>query len=125
MSWKDESEWLQNLKAGDEVVLFAGGYRSHRRIATLDRTTKTQIIVGSQKYSRSHGLLIGGGSWNTHSLRKPTDEIRANILEEMRREDAISIISRAKLDNYNTLRDMPLDNLEALAEAVKSVLEVE
>ncbi len=58
--------WLDELKAGDEVVAFVNGSDRAGRLLKVDRTTATQIIVGNARYRRSDGRQPGsgyGGGW--------------------------------------------------------------
>ena len=48
-------EWLKNLKVGNTVVVFG---RNFKRICTVDRLTKTQVVVGGLKYRISDGGLV-------------------------------------------------------------------
>jgi len=65
-------EWLKNLKVGNTVVVFG---RNFKRICTVDRLTKTQVVVGGLKYRISDGGLVDENNWNYESLHEPTEKL--------------------------------------------------
>lgn len=117
-------EWLSNLKAGDEVAIRCGFGDDRYSFRMVDRATKTQIIVGTQKFSRNRGRLIGSERWNYTYLEQPTPEIRERIDIEKRRSRASSIIRSAKLDYCSTITEMPIEKLEAIAAVIARELGV-
>lgn len=87
------SEWLNNLKYGDEVVVISEGAftASRSKIARVSRTTATQIILDSgTRFRKADGRRVGADSFSTLSLARPTEELRAEIcksalVEKLRR----------------------------------------
>ena len=72
---KQELERLSALKTGDEVfVVWSRG--SKAELATVTRTTKTQILVGTTRYKKSDGYEIGGDRWSHRQLKTATVERR-------------------------------------------------
>lgn len=65
---------LQDIQAGDEVYSTS---RYQNRILKVDRTTKTQIICGSEKFNRDTGYAIPMQTWNPTIISILTDEKRA------------------------------------------------
>lgn len=64
-------EALENLKAGDSVIL----HRTYDAvIARVVRTTKTQIEVNGHKYRKSDGRMVGGSGWSTSCIQPYTEE---------------------------------------------------
>ena len=122
MKLQRERQWLDSLKEGDQVVVSSGGFRSTHKLETVERTTSTLIIIGRSKYRRANGRL-SGGTFGSSSIMEPTDELRAEIEQQERRDAATSIIFKTGLDNYNTIRAMSLDRLERIAEACKEPVE--
>jgi len=74
---------LKDLKAGDEVAVDYGFHNSPR-LAVIERVTKTQIIIGSSRYRREGGYLIGAGSWNFNKVVVLTEKIRSKMIREGR-----------------------------------------
>ena len=77
----DKQEWLNGLKAGDEVAIMRGGYGM--RIDTVDRLTKTLIVLGcGLRFRRVDGEEVGDDifKWRMYPC---TDEHR---LVAVRRE---------------------------------------
>lgn len=62
---------LDNIKAGDRVIVHSYGYL---RVATVDRVTPTQIIVGHSKYRRKNGNAVGGGIWGADFISRAEGE---------------------------------------------------
>ncbi len=103
---------FKDIKVGDEVAI---QYRYTRvwRIEKVTATTATQIGVGVARYMRSTGRKVGdGNSYYSESARPYTDELRADIADEVARQalvQRIRLASRAlHIDASN------IDRVEAL-----------
>jgi len=72
--------WLDDIKVGDEVVVDAAMYRLDR-ITTVERLTKTQIILcdSTSKFQRTTGWMIGGG-WQPSRILEPTEERKQKVV---------------------------------------------
>lgn len=70
-------EWLVSLKAGDRVAI--GSHMGGFRVAVVDRTTATQVIVGDQRFSKKNGGLIGYSGFRTPRIAELTDQICEEI----------------------------------------------
>ena len=79
-----DREWLEQLEAGDRVIVLDVFGPSLRRV---ERTTETQIIVGPHKYRRKDGDIVGRDSWSHNRIVEPT-------------EQRISLAWRNKLSKY-------------------------
>lgn len=80
------AEWLERLKAGDEVIIQSGEYG--HRLLNVERVTPAQIVIGRQRFWRVSGVLVGLGPRDMGvRLTEPTPERKAKILrnETMRR----------------------------------------
>lgn len=77
--WLKRETWLKSLKKGDQVFIPT----RHRSgcICTVDRVTKTQIILeGSiEKFRISDGSRIGASQWNQCEIVEPTKKIFDSI----------------------------------------------
>jgi len=113
-----DHEWLNGLQAGDEVAISYGYRGDEYKIHTIDRTTKTRLVIGALSYRKNDGGLVGGDHWSKSYIEKPTDNIRAKIKADDRRGRAIRVIREAKLDHHSTLSNMPIERLEAIASAI-------
>lgn len=71
-------EWLDNLKAGDEVVI--GRCPRTTRIYTVERVTPTQIILPGDhgRYGRYDGFAIKE-HWRGR-IQRVTDDLRSQVL---------------------------------------------
>lgn len=105
------NDWLKNLKVGDTVI--ASG-RNFNRICTIDRLTKTQIVVGNLKYRISDGGLVGAGNWNYGSLHEPTEEFINNIKNTQKRNILINNIKNIDWYSYDN------DKLDAVLKIVNN-----
>lgn len=80
---------LKDLVVGDDVLV-RGMYR--RRIAKVDKVTKTQIIVNNARFRRDSGCQCGGDSWSRKIISVPTEKEISDIKEENLRETLIYAI---------------------------------
>lgn len=81
---------LKDLIAGDEVLV-TGTF--HRRIAKIDKVTKTQIVIDNARFRRDSGWQCGGDSWNMKSISVPTENEISDVKEENLRKILINTIS--------------------------------
>lgn len=103
----DDADWLSGLVTGSEVAVMA---RSIESIETVDRVTKTQIVVGNSKYRVSDGRRIGGDSWSYVRLVQVTQNIRDMV--ELRR-------LRFAIGKYVESKDATIDVVRAMWSAKK------
>lgn len=83
-----DREWLNLLKAGDEVEVFGGG-QSGAHKAVVTRTTNTQVIVGDARYSMDGGYRRGKNGHLAEWIDRP-DLVERRILVEVVRKGLIS-----------------------------------
>ncbi len=68
-------KWLENLKEGDRVYVGRGStFCSNYAPATVERTTKTTVIVDGKKYRKTDGKLQGSEPFFTPQLCEATPE---------------------------------------------------
>lgn len=84
-----DSEWLQSLKAGDEAIVYVG-ISTSPYLATVDRTTATQIITGPHRFHRKNGNEVGASVYSRTHIMQPTPE----RVEKARRAAALSKLRR-------------------------------
>ena len=70
---------LKDLVVGDDVLV-TGNY--HRRIAKVDKVTKTQIVVNNVRFRRDSGWQCGSDCWDRKSISIPTEKEISDIKEE-------------------------------------------
>lgn len=90
---------LKDLQVGD-VVLVTG--MSYRRIAKIDKTTKTQIIVDNARFRRDSGWQCGGDRWNVRKISVPTEKEISDVKEENLRKTLIYAISSFDFKRLST-----------------------
>ena len=81
---------LKDLVVGDDVLVTG---RSYRRIAKIDKVTKTQIVVDNARFRRDSGWQCGSDSWNRRSISIPTEKEISDVKEENIRKKLIYAIS--------------------------------
>lgn len=97
---------LKDLVAGDKVVAY--DECNNRRIAIVERITKTLVVVNNIKYRKSNGFEYGVSSYIfSHRIEIPKDEEQIKAIElEYRKRIIIH-----RIHNLN-LYDYPLEVLE-------------
>ena len=90
---------LKDLVAGGDVLITS---RYYRRIAKVDKVTKTQIIIDNARFRRDSGCQCGGDSWNRKSISVPTEKEISDIKEENLRKILINTISSFNFERLST-----------------------
>lgn len=90
---------LKDLVAGDEVLVVG---ISCRRIAKIDKVTKTQIIIGNARFRRDSGWQCGSDNWYKKIISVPTEKEILDIKEENFRKKLIYAISSFDFKRLST-----------------------
>ena len=90
---------LKDLVAGDEVLV-TGTF--NRRIAKVDKVTKTKIVIDNARFRRDSGCQCGGDSWNRKSISVPTEKEISDVKEENLRKILINTISSFDFKRLST-----------------------
>lgn len=90
---------LKDLVAGDKVLVVGV---SCRRIAKIDKVTKTQIVVNNARFRRDSGWQCGGDRWSRKSISVPTEKEISDIEEENLRKALIYVISSFDFKRLST-----------------------
>lgn len=90
---------LKDLVEGDEVLVTSMYYR---RIAKVDKVTKTQIVVDNARYRRNSGLQCGDDIWDRKSISVPTEKEISDVKEENFRKKLIYAISSFDFKRLST-----------------------
>lgn len=90
---------LKDLVEGDEVLVIGMYYR---RIAKVDKVTKTQIVVDNARYRRNSGLQCGDDIWGRKSISVPTEKEISDIKEENLRNTLVYAISSFDFKRLST-----------------------
>lgn len=90
---------LKDLVAGDAVIVVD---RSCRRIAKIDKVTKTQIVVNNARFRRDSGWQCGVDSWSKKSISVPTEKEISDIEKENLRKTLIYVISSFDFERLST-----------------------
>lgn len=116
-----KTEWLDSLKAGDEVLYSVGwGGSAVRYIETVERTTATQIILGRARFRRKDGRRVGAAELRYGSIREPTDADREQIERERLRQD---IAGRWRtIEHRDSLSHVPLQLLRDVQSKMEACL---
>ena len=81
----DDTKWLYDLKAGDQVICVAATYEGHKHLREVSRVTKAQIFIRHSKsyeasFWKKNGRQVGASGFYTARLMKPTPERVATII---------------------------------------------
>lgn len=90
---------LKDLIAGDDVLVVG---MSCRRIAKVDKVTKTQIVVNNTRFRRDSGWQCGSDRWNNKTISVPTEKQIVEIKEENLRKKLIYAISSFDFKRLST-----------------------
>ena len=101
---------LKDLVAGDEVLVTG---TLHRRIAKVDKVTKTQIVIDNARFRRDSGCQFGSDRWNVRRISVPTEKEISDVKEENLRKILINTISSFDFKRLST------DELKQLYNIVK------
>ena len=101
---------IKDLVAGDDVLITS---RYYRRIAKVDKVTKTQIIANNARFRRDSGWQCGSDNWDRKIISIPTEKEILDIKEENLRKSLIHTISSFDFERLST------DELKHLYNIVK------
>lgn len=90
---------IKDLVVGDDVLITS---RYYRRIAKVDKVTKTQIIVDNARFRRDSGWKCGSDRWNVRRISVPTEKEISDIKEENLRRTLIYAISSFDFKRLST-----------------------
>ena len=90
---------LKDLVVGDDVLVTS---MCHRRIAKIDKVTKTQIVVDNVRFRRDSGWQCGGDSWDRKSISVPTEKEISDVKEENLRNTLVYAISSFDFKRLST-----------------------
>ncbi len=94
---------MEHIEPGDQVVV---GTRLNDSLATVDRITKTQIILADgSRYRRADGNVVGRNEFSINYIRKATDQDRTRIIYRtavQRAEMALHARRVEGVDRYKT-----------------------
>ena len=90
---------LKDLVDGDEVLVTD---TLHRRIAKVDKVTKTQIVIDNARFRRDSGWQSGSDRWNVRRISVPTEKEISDVKEENLRKILINTISSFDFKRLST-----------------------
>ena len=90
---------LKDLVVGDDVLITSMYYR---RIAKVDKVTKTQIVVNNARFRRDSGWQCVSDSWDRKIISVPTEKEISDVKEENLRKALIYVISSSDFERLST-----------------------
>ena len=90
---------LKDLVVGDEVLV-TGTF--NRRIAKVDKVTKTKIVIDNARFRRDSGCQFGSDRWNVRRISVPTEKEISDVKEENIRKILINTISSFNFERLST-----------------------
>ena len=112
-----KTSFLASLKPGEKVGVSSasGRYGSLYSIETVDRVTKTQIVVGYRKFRKADGYQIG------REIYHPRHLVEAEKAEACNTEiEARKAYARIKSEVANSLNLLTEDEVRSLHETITS-----
>jgi len=102
---------LENVQAGDKLICVRW-YGHRKEVVTVDRVTRTQIIIGSECYRKQDGLRIGCNTWSRVHVRLPWEGEIEEIVREHKCQDMRYEINRMSADQ--NLCQLPYESIERI-----------
>ena len=90
---------LKDLVVGYKVLVTGTLYR---RIAKVDKVTKTQIVIDNARFRRDSGWQCGSDRWNIRKISVPTENEISDIKEENFRKELLYTISSFDFKRLST-----------------------
>ncbi len=122
------ADMFADVKAGDEVVLFRPArVKFTKSIEKIDRVTKTQIIIGPQRFRRSSGRKVapqtryGGNNYIEPITRVRRDKIEHENAQRNRRRIANHFLEQIsqKINGNDPIDQQIVDDLTVIWERIK------
>lgn len=98
---------FNEIKAGDEIVVASA--HGKYLLKTVDRVTKTQIVVDNTKFYKDTGKEVSGNSWYRDSLFLPTDVVMKKVYayrEYLHKRQLVIYLRDTNWDDEFTLEDL-------------------
>lgn len=103
---------LESVQLGDQLI-WHGRHPADSKVVRVDRTTKTQIIAGNNRFRKSDGYTVGNrGIWNNVTVTIPKEGEIEKIQEARLHQQLIYDINGAC--QIGRLRTMSLEKLQQL-----------
>ena len=106
--------WLDNVQAGDQVVVRCHWPTEIAELHTVSKVNKTQIVLDDDQRFSKNGRLWGGNSWHPTYLEQSTPAALREM-EEVNRQKRIRRLRQAIADRLKTTT---LDELDKIAEVL-------
>jgi hypothetical protein len=92
------NDWVESMKAGDEVAIRYNYGRSHY-LCKIERVTATQLVVDGRKWNKRSLTPVGNyDSWNKPYLVQSTQQIR----DQIERNNLVGeIMNKRSFDNVS------------------------
>ena len=112
-----ETRNLENVQVGDTLIWNGRGLAGSK-VVTVDRLTKTQIIIGDNRYRKSGGRRVGSDPWNSSNVTIPKESEIEKIHLARRHRELVNRVNDAC--HINKLRAMSLDTLRKLNKVLET-----
>lgn len=90
---------LKDLVVGDDVLVTG---MSYKRIAKINKVTKTQIVVNNARFRRDSGWQCSSDRWNLRKISVPTEKEISDVKEEIFRKKLMLAISSFDFKRLST-----------------------
>ena len=117
-------KWMDELKAGDEVIVSRGYGAGSDSVEIITRATKTMIVVGQTRFSRKTGRMVGPSGWSSVRIGECTEEAKTEIARN--KEEGVAKYRLGELyDRRNHLSDAEMDWLIAAMREIEVISDAE
>lgn len=103
---------FENLKVGDLVVV-RGNLIFGEELRKIERVTNSQIVIGSRRYRKKDGRLVGEGKWHCGFIKPATEKDIERINETKQKDELLTFIRKVAWCNLS------LDSLQTICDVVK------
>jgi hypothetical protein len=100
--------WLEDLKAGDKVVISS---TYDRRVCIVTRVTKTLIIIGNFRFSKSFGSIVPNDAWSSTYLVPATEKEMQSIRDVKHRN---GLLTHLRKTDFSTLQTKTLETIYSI-----------
>lgn len=107
---------LENVKEGDEVILWHSGFHRTCEFKTVERAMKLHLVIDGTKYGRRGGRLVGATGWDRAFIEPATPENRKNAADRMKelQEENARFTAWRKMNSVGR-DDLTIDQLQRIA----------
>lgn len=110
---------FENIKVGDSVIFYSGGWHNFMTIAEVTRVTPQQFEAGAYRFRKKDGSMIGD---RFRTCRIATEKDIADFKMEQHRNSLRSTISNF-FRYHDKINSLSVDEMEKIVEVIKDKMQ--